>query len=153
MSGQSRVVTVCAALNAEHVRYLLAGAQAGILWGYARLTRDIDLVIEPTPENAQRVLEALSSIGFQLARDYSAQSLLSRRITVLSDPFYHVDIMTVAWSVQYQEASTRARVFDVDGVQIPALSLDDLIASKRTGRLQDAADIEVLEKIRAQRRG
>ena len=149
MSTRAKVVTVCAALNAEQVRYVLAGAQAGILWGYARLTRDIDVVIDPTRENAQRVLVALESVGFQLARDYSAEALLARKITVLTDPFYRVDIMTVAWSVQYKDASARAQVFDIDGVRIPTLSLDDLIASKRTGRLQDAADIEVLEQIRA----
>jgi hypothetical protein len=36
----------------------------------------------------------------------------------------------------------------VEGVVIPYIGLDDLIATKRTGRLQDAADIEVLEEIR-----
>jgi len=36
----------------------------------------------------------------------------------------------------------------VEGVLVPAASIDDLIESKRTGRLQDAADIEVLEEIR-----
>jgi hypothetical protein len=36
----------------------------------------------------------------------------------------------------------------VDGVSIPVISLEDLIETKRTGRLQDAADIEVLEEIR-----
>jgi hypothetical protein len=39
------------------------------------------------------------------------------------------------------------------GVPIPLISIDDLIATKRTGRLQDAADIEVLEEIRRLREG
>jgi hypothetical protein len=42
----------------------------------------------------------------------------------------------------------RATTFDVEGVAIPTASIDDLIASKRTGRLQDAVDTEVLEEIR-----
>jgi hypothetical protein len=39
-------------------------------------------------------------------------------------------------------------VVDVEGVRIPLIALDDLIETKRTGRLQDAADIEVLEEIK-----
>jgi len=37
---------------------------------------------------------------------------------------------------------------DVDGVKIPLIGLNDLVETKRTGRLQDAADIEVLEEIK-----
>jgi hypothetical protein len=139
---------VCAALNTAGARYVLAGAQAGILWGHLRATRDIDVLIEPTEENAQRVLEGLEEVGFHLARNYTPAILLSRKVTVLTDPFYHVDVMTVAWSVHYRDAAPRARVFTVEGVEIPALSLDDLIASKRTGRVQDALDIEELEEVR-----
>jgi hypothetical protein len=64
-----------------------------------------------------------------------------------------VDVLTVAWSVHYPEAARDATVFTVEGVEVPAASIDHLIASKRTGRLQDAADIEVLEEIRRLRGG
>ena len=43
-------------------------------------------------------------------------------------------------------------MFEVEGVQIPTASIDHLIESKRTGCLQDAADIEVLEEIKRLRR-
>jgi hypothetical protein len=59
-----------------------------------------------------------------------------------------VDLFTVAWSVRYREAAAEAVTFQLEGVAIPTASLDHLIASKRTGRLQDAADIEILEEIR-----
>jgi hypothetical protein len=64
-----------------------------------------------------------------------------------------VDVFTVAWSVQYDEAAPEAVVFEIEDVPIPTASLEHLIASKRTGRLQDAADIEVLEEIRRLRGG
>ena len=41
-----------------------------------------------------------------------------------------------------------ATSFDVEGIAVPTASIDDLIASKRTSGLHDAADIEVLEEIR-----
>ncbi len=44
-------------------------------------------------------------------------------------------------------------MFTVETVKIPTASIDHLIASKRTGRLQDAADIEVLEEIKRLRGG
>ena len=45
------------------------------------------------------------------------------------------------------EAAPAAAVFEIEGVKVPTASIEHLIASKRTGRLQDAADIEVLEEI------
>ena len=67
-------------------------------------------------------------------------------VTVVGD-LPRVDIMTVAWQVHYAEAITAARVFEVDEVKIPTASIAHLIASKRTGRAQDTADIEALEEI------
>ncbi len=54
----------------------------------------------------------------------------------------------MAWTIKYEEAAGRSASAQVEGVAIPLIGLDDLIASKRTGRLQDAADIEVLEEIK-----
>ena len=68
-------------------------------------------------------------------------------MTIIGDS-PRVDILTVAWTVRYPEAAQAATVFSVEGVKVPAASIEHLIASKRTGRLQDAADIEVLDEIK-----
>ena len=60
----------------------------------------------------------------------------------------NVDVLTRAWNVQWAEASVAIAVFDVEGIPIPTASLETLIASKRTGRPQDTADILVLEAMR-----
>ena len=144
---QTHLAEVCANLNEEGVNYVLVGAMALQLWGTTRATRDIDILIEPTVENAERVLAALSRVGFGFANEWLAQEVASRPVTILGD-MPRVDILTVAWSVHYKEARPAATVFDVEGVKIPTASIDHLIASKRTGRLRDAADIEVLEEIK-----
>lgn len=126
---------------------MLFGASALQLWGSARATRDIDILIEPTVENARRVLAALGELGLGLAQEWLAEVVASKPVTVLGDR-PRVDILTVAWTVHYEEAQTEAVTFEIEGVPIPTASIDHLIASKRTGRLQDAADIEVLEEIR-----
>jgi hypothetical protein len=144
---QTRLADVCSRLSKHGAHYVLVGASALQLWGHARATRDIDILIEKTEENAGRVLLALGEVGFGLAREWLAEEIVARPVTIIGDS-PRVDILTVAWSVHYPEARRDATVFTVEGVEIPAASIDHLIASKRTGRLQDAADIEVLEEIK-----
>ncbi len=144
---QTRVALVCSHLNQERARYLVVGATAMQLWGTTRATRDIDILIEPTVSNASRVLRALSVLGFGLASEHLAEEVATRAVTMIGDT-PNVDILTRAWNVRWETAQTRARVFEVEGIKIPTASIEDLIESKRTGRLQDAADIEVLEAIR-----
>ena len=147
---ETRTAEVCAALNRHRVKYVLVGAAAMQLWGTTRATRDVDILIDPSVENARRVLAALGELGFGFANRLLAEEVATRPVTVVGD-VPNVDILTIAWSVSYAEAHASATAFDVEGVEIPTASLDDLIRSKRTGRLQDAADIEVLEEIRRRR--
>ena len=51
-----------AALNAHGVRYLVAGAHAVAFYARPRATKDLDILIEPTPANARRVLAALAAL-------------------------------------------------------------------------------------------
>ena len=148
--AQSRITTVCAGLNRGNARYLVIGGVACILHGYARATDDIDILIERTESNAARVLKALSRVGYGFAREWNPAEVLKKPITIIGDD-PRVDIFTVAWKVKYEQAAPNGSSVAVRGVRIPLISLDDLIETKRTGRLQDAADIEALEEIR--RRG
>ena len=147
----TRIAQVCSRLNAVEARYLVVGASAMQLWGTTRATRDIDILIEPTENNAARVLAALSQLGFGIASEFTPKDVISRAVTMIGD-IPNVDILTRAWNVRWSEAHPRATAFEVEGVSIPTASLADLIASKQTGRLQDAADIEVLEEIRRLRK-
>ena len=143
----TRLAEVCARLNEHGAKYVVVGATAMQLWGTTRATRDIDVLIEATVANARRVLAALGEAGFGFAREWLAEELVAKPVTIIGDS-PRVDVLTVAWSVHYPDAARDATVFTVEGVKVPAASIDHLIASKRTGRLQDAADIEVLEEIR-----
>ncbi|MDP3940564.1 MAG: hypothetical protein Q8R92_20825 [Deltaproteobacteria bacterium] len=145
--SQSRITPVCAALNRGKAKYLVIGGVACILHGYARATEDIDILIERTEANAARVLKALTTLGYGFAREWTAAEVLKRPITVIGDD-PRVDVFTVAWKVKYEQAAPNAGTVDVDGVKIPLIGIDDLIETKRTGRLQDAADIEALEEVR-----
>lgn len=143
----TRLAEVCSVLNRERARYVIVGAAALQLWGTTRATRDIDVLIEPTVANARRVLRALARLGFGFAKDLAPEDLVRRPVTIIGD-VPNVDVLTRAWNLTYGDAAPFAETFAVEGVKIPTASIEHLIESKRTGRLQDAADIEVLEEIR-----
>jgi hypothetical protein len=138
---------VCEALNRAGAKYLVIGGVACVLHGHARATDDVDILIERTEANAGRVLAALARVGYGFAGEWAPADILKRPITVIGDD-PAVDVFTVAWKVKYEQAAARSSVVEVDGVEIPLIGIDDLIETKRTGRLQDAADVEVLEEIR-----
>ena len=143
---RTRLAEVCAALNARRARYVVVGAAAMQLWGTTRATRDIDLLLESSVSNVRRVLNALGAIGFGFAKELSAEEVASRPVTIIGD-VPNVDLLTRAWNQTLERAAPRRTVFELEGVKVPAASIEDLIESKRTGRLQDAADIEILEEL------
>lgn len=144
---RTELAEVCWRLNEAGARYLVVGARALQLWGSARATRDIDILIEPTADNAQRVLDALSTTGYGFAKEWAAAEVARKFVTIIGDS-PRVDILTVAWTVRYRDAIRAVERFTVEGVEVPTMSLDDLMASKRTGQPQDLADLVVLEEIR-----
>ncbi len=144
---QTGVARVCTLLNAEEARYAVVGATAMQLWGSSRATRDIDILIEPTLANAGRVLQALGRLPFGVASELDASELIARPVTMIGDT-PNVDVLTRAWNLRWDDAERGIAVFHVDGVPVPTVSLVNLIASKRTGRPQDVADILVLEELR-----
>jgi predicted nucleotidyltransferase len=141
-----RAAQVCAALNGAGAHYLVIGGVACILHGHIRATKDVDILIERTLANARRVLEGLEGVGYGFANEWTAEEVLRKPITIVGDD-PRVDLFTVAWSVKYEDAIVRATTVEADGITIPLIGLEDLMETKRTGRLQDAADIEVLEEI------
>ena len=147
VNPQSAAVKVCAALNRAGSKYLVIGGIACVLHGYVRATTDLDILIERTPENARKVLAALDEWGWGHASEWQAAEILKRPITVIGDD-PAVDIFTVAWSVNYADAVTRSSVVEVEGVAIPLIGIDDLIATKRTDRPLDTADIEALLEVK-----
>jgi hypothetical protein len=151
VTPQAIAAQVCEALNRSQAKYLVIGGIACILHGYVRATTDVDVLIERTLTNAERVLEALATVGYGFAREWAAAEILKRPITVIGDD-PAVDVFTVAWKVKYEQAVKRSSIVELESVSIPLIGIDDLIDTKRTGRLQDAADIEVLEQIKRLRR-
>jgi hypothetical protein len=134
------LVRVCSLLNAEGARYFVIGGQAIILHGIIRTTEDVDILIEPTEENARRVLAALSRLPDREASKLEPRELLENMLVAVYDDVA-VDISIHAWKVDYADAMSTALTTEVDGVTIPYLGLDKLIESKSTYRERDHLDL------------
>jgi hypothetical protein len=72
----TRVARVCSLLNAAEARYVIVGATAMQPWGTSRATRDVDVLIEPTLDNAARVIEALAQLPFGVAADLTPEAIV-----------------------------------------------------------------------------
>ena len=142
-----RLALVCRLLNEAGVRYVIVGGFALALHGAVRATKDVDVLIEPSLENARRALDALGGLTFGLAREIAPEDVLSKPVTIIGDD-PRVDLLTRAWNTQYADAAPGRLTAHVDGVEVPYADLETLIRSKQTGRLQDQADVEQLQRIR-----
>ena len=124
-----------AALNAAGARYLLIGGFAVIARGGTRTTKDIDLLIDPTPGNVARVKQALRILEDR-AIDEVADDDVQRYVVVRVADEVVVDLMAAACGVDYNSAAQDAETLTIDGVAIPVPSLSTLIRMKQTIALQ-----------------
>ena len=134
-------------LNAAGVKYVVVGGWAMALHGVVRATKDIDILIEPTLDNAERALKALEGLTWGISRETDPSKVVANPITIIGDD-PRVDLLTLAWSVRYADAAPKAERVQIDGVEIPFPDLDTLIRTKQTGRFQDKADVESLEQVK-----
>ena len=126
-------------LNAHKVRYVVIGATAFPVHGYARATLDIDIFIEATLENARRTLAALRDVGYDVT-DVSVEDMLTKKLLIRQD-ILATDIHPFVAGVTFEDV-WQNRVEDKIG-QTPAsfASLDDLIRMKQAaGRPKDLED-------------
>ena len=140
------LLRVCSLLNEAGVKYLVAGAYAMILNSLIRATEDVDILVEDSMENFRRVIEALSNLADGVARELKPEDFVENVVIKIADEV-EVDVSTKAWTVTYAEAIGNAQTALIEGVQVPYLSLQDLIRSKQTYQDQDRADVERLRRL------
>jgi predicted nucleotidyltransferase len=135
-------------LNRSGARFLIAGAHAVAFHARPRATKDLDLYIDPSPENAERVLQAIREfLGTDLGirtEDLSTPG----RIVQLGVAPTRIDLMARLAGIEDFGAAWERRVEAVFG-DVPAhyMALDDLIRAKDSaGREQDRADLKVLRR-------
>lgn len=135
------------AFCAEDVEFLVVGAHAMAAHGLVRATKDLDVWVRASSENAPRVLRALARFGAPLA-DLTTEDLVRPDVVfqIGVDPV-RIDILTAIDGVAFDEAWTARTEASFSGLTVPVLSRKHLVQNKRaTGRTRDLADIELLEE-------
>jgi len=133
-------------LNANHVRYLVIGGYAVALHGHPRYTKDIDIWIELSPENAAKMVQALEQFGFESLQLQADDFLTPDQVIQLGYPPNRIDIITTPPGVEFESCYASRMEIEIAGVLVKFIDLENLKKSKRAaGRLQDLADIENLQ--------
>jgi len=137
------VLRVVHLLEAENVQYALVGGYALALQGIVRLTEDIDILVEPTEENARRWVRALSKLpdgaANELIRD---EQLHTEPYAIRINDEFTIDVMNSASGLTWNDlVPYRKRI---DGIDV--ISLEGLLRMKAHGRLKDQADAEAIAK-------
>ena len=134
-------------LNAHNVEFVIIGATAFPVHGYARATLDIDLFIRPEPENASRTLKTLKEFGYDVT-DLSEEDLLSKKV-LIRQYLVETDIHPFVQGVTFDQI-WKDRVSGAYGNEkVYYASLDDLIAMKKAaGRPKDMEDLKVLLRLK-----
>jgi hypothetical protein len=116
------------------------------LHGYPRYTKDIDVWIEMSPENAANMVKALEQFGFGSLGLQAADFLVPDQIIQLGYPPNRIDLITTPSGVDFESCYTSRVEVVIDEVAVNFIDLDNLKKSKKAaGRLQDLADLENLE--------
>jgi predicted nucleotidyltransferase len=137
------------ALSAHKVEFLIVGGYAVMKYSEPRFTKDLDVWVRNTPENAERVYAALAEFGAPLTADgLTANDFTSDNITYqIGRPPLRVDIMTHIDGVAFADAWERKTNATMAAVGVHFIGLDDLIRNKEAcGRSSDVEHLNLLRK-------
>ena len=137
---------ICRALNEAGARYLLIGGFAVIARGGTRTTKDIDLLVDPSPDNMVRVKQGLRVLEDRAIDEVADDDVARYSVVRVADEVV-VDLMAAACGVDYVSAVQDAQTVTIGGVPIPVASIETLIRTKNTMRPSDAADRLYLEAL------
>ncbi|MDH7513729.1 MAG: nucleotidyl transferase AbiEii/AbiGii toxin family protein [Clostridiales bacterium] len=134
-------------LKENKATFVIIGATALPVYGYARATLDIDLFVKPDPDNIKRVIKALKEFGYDLMdltpEDFLKNKILIRQYTVEADihPFVKGVSFDEVWKNKIKAKFGKTEVY------FP--SLDDMIKMKKAaGRAIDREDLKYLRRIK-----
>ena len=128
--------------------FVVVGGHAVAAHGYVRATKDLDVFVRPTTENARAVYRALVAFGAPVAafdvkpEDFETyDGVLQIGVAPL-----RVDILVRIAGVTFDDAASDPVVVEVEGRRVSIIGRQALVRNKRAaGRPQDLADVAILE--------
>jgi len=143
----SDLIDLLRLLNENQVKYLIVGAYAVIYYAEPRYTKDLDIWVEPSKKNAQKLWKALAEFGAPLENVTIADFQNPEIVFQIGVEPNRIDILMGIEGLTFKTAWKRRLKIQFDSVKVSILSIDDLITSKKmAGRLQDKLDLKYLKK-------
>ena len=140
-------VEMLSALSDAGAEFLIVGAHALAVHGRPRATGDLDIWIQPTPENASRVWKALAEFGAPMDQIDPDELTRPEMVFQLGVSPNRIDLLTSVTGLEFGGAWARRSTVDLQSLRVPVLGREDLIRNKRAvGRPRDLADVAELEE-------
>jgi hypothetical protein len=134
-------------LNAHKVEYLIVGAYALAFYGAPRFTGDLDILVKPDKDNAQKVLDVLVEFGFGSLKLSVEDFSQPDTVIQLGFPPLRIDILTALTGVTWEQIEAGKTTGKLDVAPVFFIGKKEFIQNKRTlGRKKDLADIEAIEE-------
>jgi predicted nucleotidyltransferase len=144
---ESDIIDFIELCNKYAVKYLVIGGYAVSVHGYPRSTKDIDVCIELSEENAAKMVEVIKDFGFDSLNLTKDDFLKKFFITQLGFPPLRIDILNDLDGVSFEEAWQNKKIVNFEGIDVNFIGYNDLITVKlKAARPQDIADIDKLKK-------
>jgi hypothetical protein len=140
---------VARVLNDQGTRYALIGGYAIAAHGYNRFSEDLDILVDPAPDNTRRWITALSQLPDGACRELAGQDDLFQRegeYAIRINDEFTIDVMPAACGHKYAELAPHIEERDLDGIKVPILGLAGLLLTKEGMRDKDRADRRVIEE-------
>jgi len=137
-----------AAFDAAEIRYLLVGGIAVALHGAPRYTKDLDILLQVSPPDHDKLLEVLRNFGAPVGILDSAEFLEEDFIFFFGVPPWRIDILTSIPGVDFESAYAERVKLRLGTYEADCISKHWLIVAKRaSGRPQDLLDLASLEAL------
>jgi hypothetical protein len=125
---------------------MVVGGYAVALHGYPRYTKDLDIWVEMSAENAGRIIRAIEQFGFESLGLGEKDFLVEDQVIQLGYAPNRIDLMSTIPGVAFEECYQKRIRVEIDGEMVDFIDLESLRKNKKAaGRLQDLADLEKLE--------
>ncbi len=137
------------ALNHYEVKYMVVGGYAVILHGYSRTTGDLDIWVDKTEKNYQRLFLAFQQFNMPVF-DMTLENFLDKNrfdVFTFGVPPVCIDLLTSVKGLEFNAAFEHSAFITHEKIKLRLIDYRDLIAAKKSsGRNKDKDDIEHLDK-------
>ncbi len=135
-------------LKEHKVRFVIIGATAFPVHGYARATLDIDIFIQPDRNNAEMTWRALREFGYDLS-DVSVEDFLKKKI-LIRQYVVETDIHPFVTGITFEQVWENKVKSKFGKTFVWFASLDDLIQMKKAAaRPKDIEDLKYLQSLKS----